>query len=238
LKFQKLPTLVITLVSVFAALDIVLSAIPLPIPYGPNAGVLMKPSEGILLGPWGGMLAALIGGLVSSVIWPSTAVLGLATWIPGVLGALLAALIIRGRWTWAISAMAAAILAFILHPYGLSVFIYADWDKVIGLLLIFPASRLAKHRINTNMTVKSLMPIIGLVAFTATEMDGATGNLIFLVMAGPVFGLTREMLPPLFIPYTFLDCGVRIFTAIVCALVLTPILVAARKINLLQWPLT
>jgi hypothetical protein len=198
----------------------------------------MKPSEGIFLGPWGGLLAAIVGGLVSSLIWPSTAVLGLATWIPGALGALLAGLIIRGRWTWAIYAMAAMIFAFILHPYGLSVFMYADWDKVIALLLIFPASRLVKTKINVNMTVKSLMPVIGLVAFTATEMDGATGNLIFLLMAGPVFGLTREMLPPLFIPYMFLDCGVRILTAILCALVLTPILVAARKMNLLQWPLT
>jgi hypothetical protein len=184
------------------------------------------------------MLAAFVGGLVSSLIWPSTAVLGLATWIPGALGALLAGLIMKGRWTLAISVMAAAILAFILHPYGLSVFLYADWDKVIALLLIFPVSRLVKRNMNLNMTVKSLMPVVGLVAFIATEMDGATGNLIFLIMAGPVFGLTREMLPPLFIPYAFLDCGVRIFTAIVCALVLSPILVAARKVNLLQWPLT
>ena len=237
MKIRRVPTLVITLVSVFAALDIVLSAIPL-IPYGPSAAVLLKPSEGIFLGPWGGMLAAFVGGLVSSLIWPSTAVLGLATWIPGALGALLAGLIMKGRWTLAISVMAAAILAFILHPYGLSVFLYADWDKVIALLLIFPVSRLVKRNMNLNMTVKSLMPVVGLVAFIATEMDGATGNLIFLIMAGPVFGLTREMLPPLFIPYAFLDCGVRIFTAIVCALVLSPILVAARKVNLLQWPLT
>lgn len=229
--------MIITLVSVFAALDIVLSAIPL-IPYGPSAAVFLKPSEGIFLGPWGGMLAAFVGGLVSSLIWPSTAVLGLATWIPGALGALVAGLIMKGRWRLAISAMAAAIVAFILHPYGLSVFMYADWDKVIALFLIYPASRLVKRNMGLNMTVKSLMPIIGLVAFTATEMDGATGNVIFLIMAGPVFGLTREMLPPLFLPYTFVDCGVRIFTAIVCALVLTPILVAARKVHLLQWLLT
>jgi len=237
MKSRKTTTLVITLVSVFAALDIVLSAIPL-ITYGPSAAVFLKPSEGIFLGPWGGMLAAFVGGLVSSLIWPSTAVLSFATWIPGTLGALLAGLMVKGKWMWAISLMTAVIAAFILHPYGLSVFFYADWDKVIALFLIFPTARLIKRNMTSDMTVKSLMPIVGLVAFTATEMDGASGNLIFLIMAGPVFGLTRAMLPPLFIPYTFLDCGVRILTAIVCAIVLTPVLVAAQKVNVLKWPLT
>jgi len=50
--------------------------------------------------------------------------------------------------------------------------------------------------------------------------------------------LTGEMLPALFIPYTFLDPAVRVLVGIVCALVLTPILVAAEKANLLKWPLT
>jgi hypothetical protein len=236
-KFQKLPTLTITLVSVFAALDIVLTAIPF-IPYGPSAGVLAKPSEGIFLGPWGGMLAAFVGGIVSSLIWPSTAVLGLATWIPGTLGALVAGLLLKGRWKIVIPMMLAAIIAFLLHPFGPSVFLYADWDKLIALALVFPVSRLVNRNMRRSPSVKSFMPVIGLVSFVATEMDGATGNLVFLLMAGPVFGLTREMLPPLFIPYTFLDSGVRVFTGIFCALVLTPILIAARKANLLAWPLT
>jgi len=79
-------TKLITLVCSLAALDIALTAIPL-VPYGLSLAVLLKPSEDILLDPLGGIFAALIGGLVSSVIWPSTAMLGLATWIPGVVGA-------------------------------------------------------------------------------------------------------------------------------------------------------
>jgi hypothetical protein len=46
------------------------------------------------------------------------------------------------------------------------------------------------------------------------------------------------MLPPLFIPYTFLDPAVRTLVGVVCAFVLTPVLVAAEKANLLKWPLT
>jgi uncharacterized membrane protein YgaE (UPF0421/DUF939 family) len=53
-----------------------------------------------------------------------------------------------------------------------------------------------------------------------------------------MFGLTAQMLPAMFIPYTFLDAGVRVLVGIVCAIVLTPVLVAVEKANLIKWPLT
>jgi hypothetical protein len=220
-----------------AALDIVLTALPL-IPYGPSAGALVKPSEGILLGPWGGMFAALIGGIVASVIWPATAVLGLATWIPGVVGAFGAGMLLKGRWKAVIVLFAAILVAFFLHPFGPGVFLYADWDKVLAMFLIIPVSMLVKRQIVSRESVKALAPIIGLVSLVATEMDGATGNLIFLLEAQPLFGLKKEMLPALFIPYTFLDPATRVLVALVCASVLTPVLVAAEKAGLLKWPLT
>jgi len=234
---KTLPTKLVTLVSAFAALDIVLATIPL-IPYGPSAGALVKPSEGIFLGPWGGMFAAFVGGIVSSVIWPSTAVLGLATWIPGVIGAFGAGMLLKGRWKPVAMVLFLALLAFFVHPFGPPVFLYANWDKAIALVLTYPAFRLVNRAIQRRASVKALMPAVGLVSLVATEMDGATGNLVFLLEAGPIFGLTEEMLPPLFIPYTFLDPAVRILVGVVCALVLTPVLVGAEKANLLKWPLT
>ena len=230
-------TKLITLVSAFAALDIVLTALPL-IPYGPSAGAVVKPSEGIFLGPWGGMFAAFIGGIVSSVIWPSTAVLGLATWIPGVIGAFGAGMLFKSKWKMVIVLFAAILVAFFLHPFGPSIFLYANWDKVIALALVYPVSILVKRQIGNRQSVKALTPVVGLVSLIATEMDGATGNLVFLLEAEPFFGLTKEMLPALFIPYTFLDPGSRVLVAVVCALVLTPVLIAAERANLLKWPLT
>jgi hypothetical protein len=227
----------IALVSAFAALDIVLTALPL-IPYGPSAGAVVKPSEGIFLGPWGGMFAAFIGGIVSSVIWPSTAVLGLATWIPGVIGAFGAGMLFKSKWKMVIVLFAAILVAFFLHPFGPSIFLYANWDKVIALALVYPVSILVKRQIGNRQSVKALTPVVGLVSLIATEMDGATGNLVFLLEAEPFFGLTKEMLPALFIPYTFLDPGSRVLVAVVCALVLTPVLIAAERANLLKWPLT
>jgi hypothetical protein len=184
------------------------------------------------------MFAALVGGIVSNVIWPATAVLGLATWIPGVIGAFGAGMLLKGRWKAVIILFAAILAAFFLHPFGPGVFLYADWDKVVAMFLIIPVSVLVKRQITNRGSVKALAPVIGLVSLVATEMDGATGNLIFLLEAEPIFGLKKEMLPALFIPYTFLDPATRVLIAVVCALVLTPVLVAAEKAKLLKWPLT
>ena len=238
LQEKKVPlSKLITLVCSLAALDIVLAAIPL-IPYGPSAAVLLKPSEGILLGSLGGPLAAFIAGIVSSVIWPSTAALGLATWIPGVIGAFGAGMMMKRRWKPVAAALTLVLLGFVAHPAGPSVYLYANWDKTIALLLVYPVYRFANRRLSERGSVKALMPAVGLIALIGTEMDGATGNLIFLFEAGPMFGLTPAMLPAMFIPYTFLDAGVRVLVGIVCAIVLTPVLVAVEKANLLKWPLT
>jgi hypothetical protein len=231
-------TKLITLVCSLAALDIVLTVMVPPIPYGPSLAVLLKPSEGILLGSLGGMFAAFIGGIVSNVIWPSSAVLGLATWVPGVVGAFGAGMLLKRKWKPVAATMLAILLAFIAHPFGPPVALYANWDKAIALGLVYPVSRFANCRLNERGSVKALMPAIGLIALIATEMDGATGNLIFLLEAGPIFGLTAQMLPALFIPYTFVDAGVRVLVGVVCALVLTPVLVGVEKANLLRWPLT
>jgi hypothetical protein len=237
--FIKKPPIakLIAVVSAIAALDVILAAIPL-IPYGPSAGALVKPSAGIILGPWGGMLASFIGGVVSSVIWPWTAVLGLATWIPGVIGAFCAGMLLKGKWQPVVILQLAILVAFLYHPFGPPVFIYANWDKTIALCLMYPVFKFANSRMRQRESMKALMPVVGLISFVATEMDGATGNLVFLLEAEPVFGLTKEMLPPLFIPYTFVDPAIRVLVAILCALVLTPVLIAAEKANLLRWPLT
>jgi uncharacterized membrane protein YeaQ/YmgE (transglycosylase-associated protein family) len=238
LSERKVPlSKLVTLVCSLAALDIVLAAIPL-IAYGPSAAVLLKPSEGILLGSLGGPLAAFIAGIVSSVIWPSTAALGLATWIPGVVGAFGAGMLMKRRWKPVAATMLLILLGFLVHPAGSAVYFYANWDKTFALILVYPVFRFSNCRLSERGSVKALMPAIGLIALIGTEMDGATGNLIFLLEAGPMFGLTPAMLPAMFIPYTFLDAGVRVLVGIVCAVVLTPVLIAVEKANLLKWPLT
>ena len=129
----------VTLVFPIAALHIVLAVVPL-IPYGPSAAVLLKPSEGILLGSLGGALAAFIAGVVSSVIWPSNAVLGLATWVPGVVGAIGAGMLMKRRWKPVAATMLVILLGFLAHPLGPPVLLYSNWDKTIALVLVYPVS--------------------------------------------------------------------------------------------------
>jgi hypothetical protein len=126
------------------------------------------------------------------------------------------------------------IVGFFVHPFGPPVFLYANSDKAIALVLVYPVFRLANRGFREQGGVKALIPAIGFVSFISTEMNAATGNLIFLLEAQPIFGLTREMLPPLFMRYTFLDSAVRILVRMMCALVLPPVLVAAERASLLK----
>jgi len=102
------------------------------------------------------MVASSIGGIVSSVIWSSTAVLGLATLVPGVVGVFGAEMLLKRKW----------------KPVAIE--------------------------------------------------------------TGPIFGLSAQMLPAIFIPYTFVDASVRVLVGVVCALMLIPVLVGLEKRGLLR----
>lgn len=60
-------TVVISIVSVFAALDVALGAIP---GWWVSWAAIIKPLHGIMLGPIAGPYAAIIGGLIGNFIWP------------------------------------------------------------------------------------------------------------------------------------------------------------------------
>jgi len=81
------------------------------------------------------MFAPFIGGIVSSVVWPSTAVLGLATWIPGVIGAFGGGMLLKDKWK-PVSVLLLVVLLGFLHPFGPPAFVYGNWDNVIALALV------------------------------------------------------------------------------------------------------
>lgn len=222
-----------------AALDIILSLIPI-YPYGPSIAAIMKPFEGIMLGPFGGAFAAFLGGVIATSIWYASAPLLWATWIPGLVGALGAGMLFTRRWYVSFGLLGLIILGFLLHPWGSMVFIYANWDKIIALASIIPASRIVARTLKDRMNLRWLSWSIGLVSFISTEMDAATGNLIFLFLAqAGLYGpLTPEGLIPLFLPYVLIDPAVRFGVGIAGALILVPVLFTSEKANLLKWPLT
>jgi len=220
----------IVFVSLLAALDIILSTVPI-YQYGPSIAAIMKPFDGVMLGPLGGAMAALLGGVIATFIWPGSAALLYVTWIPGLVGAIGAGMLFTRRWYVSFALFGLVILGFLLHPWGSSVFIYACWDKVIALASIMPASRIVGRTLKDHTNLSWLSWSVGLVSFISTEMDAATGNLIFLFLAqvGLYGPMTPEVLPSLFLPYVLVDPA---------ALILAPVLYISEKANILKWPLT
>jgi len=88
--------------------------------------------------------------------------------------------------------------------------------------------------------LKLLSWSVGLASFISTEMDAATGNLIFLFLAQVGFygPLTPDGLLPLFLPYVLVDPAVRLGVGVAAALILVPVLFTFERANLLKWPLT
>lgn len=229
----------IVLMSLLAALDIILSPIPI-YPYGPSFAAMMKPFDGIVLGPIGGASAAFLGGVIATFIWPGSASLLYATWIPGLVGALGAGMLITRRWYVSFGLLGLIILGFLLHPWGRLVFVLASWDKIVALACIIPASRIVERTLRDRTNLRWLSWSMGTVSFISTELDAATGNLIFLILAqmGLYGPMTPESLPPLFLPYVLIDPAVRLMAGIAAALILVPVLYYSEKANLLRWPLT
>lgn len=126
---MKLNARKVALISVFAALQVVLSRLPgIPV-IGLSSGrieptVLLMPVIGMLLGPWIGGLAVFIGNFIAWLI-PSTTFFGMLMLPTAPLGAIASgALVGRGRRTgWRITAvlLTSLILLWYISPPGLIV---------------------------------------------------------------------------------------------------------------------
>jgi MFS family permease len=242
-EFKTRITIVAGLMSVFAALDVALSALP---GWWISWAAIIKPLYGIMLGPVAGPCAAIIGGIIGNFIWPHTAVLAVFTWVPGILGALASGIIVKGEkshlWTFALAVHATLISAFYLHPVGNTVALWALYDKVIALALIFPTVKIVKKsRISEgeSLDVKWLLPALALTSFIGTEADDITGNVIFMYLElYKLFGIPPEALPPLYVAGAVIMPLQRVLVAIIATLVAVPLFKAFEKSALIRWPLT
>ncbi|MFQ6116334.1 MAG: hypothetical protein ACE5NG_19930, partial [bacterium] len=141
-------------------MDVVLGAIP---GWWISWAAIIKPLHGVVLGPIAGLLAALIGGIVGNFIWPHTAVLAIFTWMPGILGALAAGLMVKRRWKLVMAIFAVLIVAFYLHPVGKLVALWALYDKVIALVLVLPAAKFVDTMLKDKLNLKKVTTAIGFV---------------------------------------------------------------------------
>jgi len=233
--------IIISIIAIFAALDVALAAIP---GWWINWAAIIKPLHGIMLGPIAGSLAAIIGGLIGNFFWPQTAVLSIFTWVPGILGAFAAGIMIKSERhnLWILLAMIyiAFIGAFYLHPVGRAVALLALYDKIITLALIFPTAKFVKKlKSNGSSNVKWLTPTLALISFIGTEADDLVGNVLFVFLElYKFFGIPIEDLPYIYMSGAIIMPGQRVLVAILATLVVVPLFKIFEKDGIIKWPLT
>ncbi len=110
----------VALVSVFAALQAVLSTLPYTISIGVSGqitlGVVGVPIIGILLGPYLGGLGVLIGSAIGMFTNPAGAIFGVFSVLPPTIGAISAGFCMQRKSYVSGAIILASILIFYAHP--------------------------------------------------------------------------------------------------------------------------
>jgi len=190
-----LTTKQVALISVFAALIVMVTRLPgIPIIGAPGAkielSVILYPLIGILLGAKIGALAVLVGNSVSWLIPPST-LLGLLMVPPGVLAAMVAGALGSSEkifnWKLAFTVLGVLNASWYLAPIGLEAPFYPilHWSATL-IVAIF------RDEIVAFLESASRLRIlfgIGVCSFSALMADSMAGNLIFIYAVGWVVPL-------------------------------------------------
>jgi len=187
---MKLSTKQISLISVFAALQVILGRLPgIPI-VGLETGsieptVLLLPIIGIVLGPWVGGLAAFIGNFITWLI-PKTTFFGLLMLPTGPVGAIVAGALARNdkKSNWKVAAVVLLILdtLYFIFPVSMEVPYFAVLHiAALALVLVFRDRTLAFLRSDDE---RKLTAGTAIASFSGTMANHMTGTLIFLASIG------------------------------------------------------
>ncbi|UCC33035.1 MAG: hypothetical protein JSW53_04400 [Candidatus Bathyarchaeota archaeon] len=171
--------------SVFAALHVILSQIPLFYIFGAYgqfmpASLIVTPAIGLVLGPILGATATAIGGIASMIITGNMP-LGVFSFLPGMFNALCVGLILRRKRYISAAIFAAFTTALALLP-SLSAVRYYVWLHFIALaVLLSPASMLAVKYVKEADQKKSVLGT-GILAFVGVLIQHAVGSFIFQLL--------------------------------------------------------
>lgn len=130
--------------------------------------------------------------------------------------------------------------AFYFHPVGNTVALWALYDKVVALALIFPTAKLVKKlRANGTLNLKWLAPTLGLISFIGTEMDDIVGNVLFMFLGlYNLFGIPTETLPSIYMSGALIMPAQRLLVAFLATAVAVPLFKVFEKSKIIRWPLT
>lgn len=226
----KLSSFQISLIAVFAALQVLLTTLPLSITIGVAGSITLGaaggPLIGILLGPAIGGLATLIGSLIGCFINPSGAIFGLLTVIPPLLGALGAGCIrIKKGYIIGIILLA-LLLIFYAHPFGRIAYIF-PWLSIIAMIVAFsPIAIIAGSAFTSERFSKIFFGAV-ISSFVGVMADHMSGCAIAIWYFSPA--LTPEIWY-LAMPIYPIE---RIITLIISSIIAAAIYYRLRKAGLL-----
>lgn len=225
-------TLIIAMISMFAALHSVLYLLP-----GPwrSWAIYIEPLEGVILGPKAGFLAALIGSSVARLIKPSF------DWMFGLvaepLGVLVSGFMAKGKWKPVVAIYAVMLTAYFVHPFGRALPLWTILDILVAFALIYPATKIGKAAFGGN--VKRLPVSLALISFISTVADSLTR--VFLLIPAGLYTLFFWDFGAVYSVFVLGAAGSFIEDAMVVltsVLVGVPLLIALRKNPNFQYPLT
>lgn len=181
-------TLTISLVSMFAALNIIADLVPLTPILGLQGtffrlGWVLAPLTGILLGPVTGGLSCVIASLVELF-------LGVQGWAPfGIfspfragLSAFQAGLVVKGRWKTALSIMGTLIVLWALNPLGRDALIVLVFHIVGSLLIISIRSKIRDY-IDSPVLWKLTLSIT-VASYYGNVSRHLLGNVLLIYLVG------------------------------------------------------
>lgn len=189
---MKLSAKQVALVSVFAALIVIVTRLPgIPIAIGRGTGSIelsapLYPLAGILLGPFVGAIAVLIGNFIAWLI-PTSTMLGLLLVPAGAVAALVSGFLMqRARWiNWKLAAVVFAVLntLWYLTPAGWEAPFYPIplHFTALALILVF------RHKVVDFAESQSRRFVtigIALTTFIGTMAEHMTGNLLYISALG------------------------------------------------------
>jgi uncharacterized membrane protein len=190
----KLGSKDVALVSVFAALLVIVSRLPgVPIAGGEGTiefTVILTPIIGIVLGPWLGGLAAFIGNFIGWII-PKTTFMGFLYLPTGAVAAIVSGALARNSRiaNWKLSAILIAVLngLWYLTPPGqeiqeplLLIYPFLHWAAFILVILFRERISVLFHSgIREKVTLGTV-----LCCFSGIMANHMAGNLIFITSVG------------------------------------------------------